>query len=371
MEEVSGELVTGRGELPQRRLRVAMITSLRPQCGFADYSRLLVDELRRHVEVAWVAAPNGFASVMNEADVIHIQHEYSLFGGVAPWKNTFGRLADRISAPAVMTVHQYAMPTGSLPRRMAIGSTNRAQFGHPAIRAFIVHSESVREHLASAGVSLNRIHLLATPVPPRPPMPSRAEARKRLGILDGFVLTIFGFLRRSKGHLTAIEALRFLPEHTRLILAGGRHPDESPGYQDEIRAAIAAAGLDQRVRLTGYLEPEEVATVMAATDLVLAPSTGGSGTSSLAYAFACGKPVLASAIPAHLEIHRRCPGSLSLVPIANPGDLADAIGRLQRDARGLTRLTEGALRYANEFTYARMAAETLTIYQGIARRESQ
>lgn len=370
MEEVTGEIVVGEEPRRARRLRLAMITSLRPQCGVADYSRLLVDALRHRVEVAWVAPPDGFAPIMNEADVIHIQHQYFLFGGVAPWKNTFSRLADQIAAPAVMTVHEFVPPGGPLPRRMAIASTNRAQFGHPAIRAFIVHTENDRENLISSGVHRDRIHILPMPVPPRPTLPSRSEARKRLGVEDCFVLTIFGFLARRKGHLIAIEAMQHLPSNVRLFLAGGRHPDDRTGYAEELQSKLAEAHVTDRVRITGYLQPEDVATVMAATDLVLAPFTSGSGSASLAMAFACGKPVVASAIASNIEIQRRCPGSVSLVPPGDAADLAAAVGQLQRDARALTRLTEGALRYSNQFTFARMAEETLRIYEHVAERDS-
>lgn len=371
MEELVGEVVRDATPVSPRRLRVAMVTSLRTQCGVADYSRYLMDELAALVEVAWVAPPDGFADVMNEADVVHIQHQYFLFGGVAPWKNTFTSLADRVTAPAVMTVHEFVPPAGNLLRRMAIGSVNRAQFTHPAIKGLVVHTEADRENLVSAGVTLDRIHVMPHPVPPRPVLPPRTEARAELGVEGSFVLTVYGFLARRKGHLIAIEAMRQLPNNTVLLLAGGRHPDDRTSYVDELRAAISAARLDERVRITGYLGSMETARVMAATDLVLAPFTSGSGSGSLAYAFACGKPVVASAIPANIEIQRRVPGSLALVPPNDPAELASAITRLQRDGRALTRLTEGSLRYAAQHTYARLAEQTVALYHRIAESSTR
>lgn len=362
---VEGELPSVSLQASERRLRVAMVTSLRPQCGIAEYSRLLVEELTSRVEVAWITPPNGFAPVMNQADVIHIQHQYFLFGGVAPWKNTFCALADQITAPTVMTVHEFVPPSGNLARRLAIASTNRAQFGHPAVRLFIVHTEADRNHLVAAGVQPQRIWVLPHPVPKSPCLPSVAEARARFGLGDAFVLTIFGFVARRKGHLIAIQALSHLPGNVRLLIAGGRHPDDRTDYMNQVQAAIGAAKLHDRVTITGYLDAVDVGHAMAATDLVLAPFTAGSGSGSLAFAFACGKPVLASAIPPNVEMERRLPGCLALVPPNDAQELAAAVLRLQRDRRALARLAEDATRYAAQYSYGWFAEQTIRLYRNV------
>jgi glycosyltransferase involved in cell wall biosynthesis len=184
---------------------------------------------------------------------------------------------------------------------------------------------------------------------------------------EQFVLTVFGFVPRRKGHGTALEALALLPANCRLLLAGGRHPDDHTEYVEELRRQAAALGVDGRVSFTGYLEDEDVTNIMSATDLVLAPFTSGSGSGSLALAFACGKPVLASAIPPNIEISKLCPGAVGLVPPEQPAELAAAIARLRRDPRSLTQLAEGSRRYAAKYTYAHMAGLTATVYNRAAR----
>lgn len=365
MAEIDTNLVTGAQPLHGRRLRVAMLTSQRERCGIADYSRLLVAELERRVEIAWITDPSGFSAVMNEADIIHVQHQYFLFGGVAPWKNTFGRFADQIKAPAVMTVHEFVEPDGNLARRAAVAAVNRAQFAHRAIRAFITHTEADRGRLEASGVPRERLHVIPLASPTAPALPPRSRARSELGVGDCFVMTIFGFLSRRKGHAIAIKALALLPPNVRLLLAGGRHPDDRTDYEDELRALAASTGVSDRMTLTGYLEDEEVATVMAATDLVLAPFTAGSGSASLAMAFACGKPVVAAAIPANVEINRACPGAVSLVPPNDAAELAAAVSHLLSDSRKLTRLSEGSRRWAAQHTYADMADRTVRVYHSV------
>src|SRR5437588_10452223 len=92
-----------RGEAGAGMIRLTYIAPDREQCGVADYSNYLLDELRNLVDVRHHADPAAFTAAMNaDVDLIHIQHQYFVFGGVAPWKNWFARFARQITAPAVM-----------------------------------------------------------------------------------------------------------------------------------------------------------------------------------------------------------------------------------------------------------------------------
>ena len=360
-------LPVGPAPVRDRKLRIAMVTSLAGHCGIAAYTRHLMAELEKRVEIAWVTDPAGFAPVMNEADLVHVQHQYFLFGGVAPWKSSFRKFVRRVTAPVVMTVHEIVSPEGSPARRLAIASSNRINFGNPTIREFIVHTHHDRERLALAGVPADRIHVICHGVPPPPPMPARVAARRSMNCEQAFVIVMYGFLARRKGHLLAIEALRHLPPNVRLVLAGGKHPDDHSGYVDELQQAATDAAVAERITITGYLSDEQSAAVMAAADLALAPFDQSSGSGSLAYAFACGKPVLASAIAPHIEISKAVPGSLALFPAGDAAALADAVLQLMRSPRTLTRLAEGARRYASAFTYGTMAEATLGVYHRAIR----
>jgi glycosyltransferase involved in cell wall biosynthesis len=202
-------------------------------------------------------------------------------------------------------------------------------------------------------------------VPPAPPLPPREEARRALDVEGRFVATLFGFLSRRKGHALAVEAMRALPEDVVLLLAGGRHPDDRTGYAEGIQRLIHEGHLENRVRITGYLPPDEVARVMSATDLILAPFTESSGSGSLALAFACGKPILASRIPPHVEIAAKSEFALKTIPLLHPGGLALEVSSLKNHPDGLVCLAEGARRYAEAHSYRRMAEETVSIYRSV------
>jgi glycosyltransferase involved in cell wall biosynthesis len=348
-------------------------------CGVRDYTEYLLAELRQIVDVRFVTDAERFTPAMNGVDLAHVQHQYFLFGGVAPWKCRFRAFANRLRVPAVMTVHEFVSPGGSPSRRAAIALANRLHFRHSAIRHYMAHTQADRERMAAEGLPRERITVVRHGVPPAPALPAREEARRALGLEKRFLLTMFGFLSRRKGHLLALEALKLLPTDVMLLIAGGRHPDDRTNYVNDIKQTIQQAGWADRARITGYLPPQEAASVLSAADLVIAPFLESSGSGSLAYAFACGKPILASDIAAHREILGETPGALALFPAgdieqdsrprANAAALAQAVAALRDDPEALSTLAAGARRYAETHSYARMAEETAAVYHRTLEEE--
>jgi len=350
-------------------MRITLLAPDRPRCGVADYSRLLLHELQRLVEVVHVADPLAFRAEMNRVDLVHIQHQYFLFGGVAPWRNRFPALLRRLRPPAVLTAHEFVEPVGGPARRAAIRLVNRLQFCSPRVRRILVHTEADRDRMAAQGFDASRLRVVRHGVPRPPRLEDREEARRLLGVEDRFVVVLFGFLSRRKGHLLAVEAMERLDEAIMLVLAGGRHPDDRTDFVSGLEARVAASPAGGRIRVTGYLAHEEMLRVLSAADLVVAPFTESSGSGSLAWALACGKPILASDIGPHREIVAQVPGALALAR-PSPDALAEAIGHIRADASLRTALAQGAAAYAVRHTYARAAEETVEVYQEVIREGS-
>jgi glycosyltransferase involved in cell wall biosynthesis len=262
-----------------------------------------------------------------------------------------------------MTVHEIVEPHGSAARRLALTWTNRLHFMRPAFRRLLVHTQSDAEKLAAMGIQAGRIRIVRHGVPPAPNLPDPIEAKRELGLEGKFVLTIFGFLSRKKGHLTAIEAMRHLPEEVTLLIAGGRHPSDRSGFPDMLERIAAERSLEGRVRVTGYLAREAVATTMAATDLVLAPFTESSGSGSLAMAFACGKPIVASDIGPHRELVDMQPGVMELAGHGDAAGLASAIEELRSSPERLRGLSECARALAGASSYEMIGARLVEIYR--------
>jgi glycosyltransferase involved in cell wall biosynthesis len=369
-----------------------MFTPWRARCGISAYSHHLVAALRALPEIAdarIVEAPanavrgaldalrhfgedtrrfHTLGDQMNGgADVAHVQHQYFFFGGVAPHKNHCRAFLDAVQDPLVMTVHEIARPKrdASPPEAWMIAAVNRANFLHPAIRRWIVHTESDRQELAALGVPAERIHRVTHGVPDALPMPDGAMAKRALGLEGRRVVTLFGYLAAKKGHCLALAALPQLPPDVTLLFAGDQHPDDHTDYVPNLRAEIERRGLSGRVRITGYLPDEQIPSVMAATDAAIAPFAHSSGSGSLANLLAYARPVVASDIAPHQEINRETPACLSLFRSGDADDLAAQVRAvLDNDDRRLP-LEAAARAYAARHSYAQMARETLAVYRQV------
>ncbi len=344
-------------------MRVAMLRPpSSPPCGVADYSIHLAAALKPLVDLSVLDSADEFVQASTRQQIGHIQHQYSLFGGVAPWRATFSRLLKEVRSPVVITAHEFVEPTGSLPRRIAIRMTNRVHFGSPRILRTMVHTEHDKQMLQSVCANPDGVVVVRHGIPAPFNLPSRSDSRLALGVGDRRVAVLLGFIARNKGHLTAIEALRALPLDTMLAIVGGKHPSDQTTYLEEVTAKIIEAKLTNRVVITGYLEPQELAQWLAASDIVLAPFAHSSGSGTLSLALSSGQPILASNIPAHQEIVSVSPGCIALCDATSPQPLADAMGSLLGDPDRREVLRAAARRHAETWTYARMASETVRVY---------
>lgn len=369
-----------------------MLAPVRERCGIGDYSRRLIEALRDLPGIAAVEAvptPEGAARVsttaalqhyladerlfatlgrrLNSTDVAHIQHQYFFFGGVAPHKNHFRALLNAVQTPLVLTVHEIATGIASAWKRALVDHTNRGNFLHPAIRQIIVHTDVDAARLRALGVTQDRLTVLPIAVPAADPLPDRNASRAAFDVTGKRVLLMFGFLSAKKGHFLALEALERLPGDVVLLFAGEQHPDDPTDYVARLKAAIAAKGLEQRARITGYLPQDRIPQVMASADLALTPFLETSGSASLAHLLAYGVPVLASDIAPHRELLAQTPGSLRLFPSEDITALRTGISTLLEDPVQLSALREGAHRFAVERSFMRVAEETLAVYRRAMR----
>jgi glycosyltransferase involved in cell wall biosynthesis len=343
-----------------------MVSPPERPCGIGDYTDRLRDALTNlGLEVDLIAP---MAPVPPHAQLVHIQHQYFLFGGVAPWKNCFAQWIRHVRVPVMMTVHEIVDQQISMLRRAALEITNRRQFLAPQIGAWSVHTECDASRLAAIGVQRRRISVLRMPVPQLQNLPAREAARRALGWDESMrIAVLFGFISRRKGHSTAIDALRRLPNEYRLVIAGGRHPDDRTDYVTSLQRQAEAAELDTRVEFSGYLPLHTAHAMLCGADVVLAPFLESSGSASLSEAMACSAAVLASDIEVNREYLRSVPNCIMLHRAGDAEDLAGQWAALSSDPALGMQVRAGASAYASQFTMRRMANETLEIYQQLLR----
>ena len=371
-------------------MKIAMWTSWGERCGIASYTGSLVVALQElGVEVDVVPMPytdrdpTRFSETvrrLNAADLVHVQHEYTFFGGVAPRSSSLPDYYARLDVPRVVTAHTVfsASELLRLPQetRWRQGLAKRLLAAIPRYRrsvevapfsgaaGVIVHTEAARERMFARGLPKERLHVLPAGIPPpAETTPEAVEAfRERFGLQGRRVLTIFGYVTADKGYEVALQAVKSLPPQVKLLIAGGTRVERERGYLDQLREEIRTQGLESRVAITGYLEEPEIAAAMGATEIVLVPHTAANGSYSVMVGLSYGKPLIATDLPCFREIGAEA-GCVELFDVGDERTLAERSGFLLASASARERLAAGARAFAQRRSWHAVAEETLAIYR--------
>ena len=365
-------------------LHAAMYTTVRPRCGIADYSAALLPALRVRVPVETVVLrPNRLNALalaadarrLSAADVAHVQHTYSFFG-VDPLTYTlvWRLLRATIRAPLVVTAHT-VRPAGPPRYDGGLGAALANAVGAPAwhdVETFrraemvIVHASLHRDRLVARGVHPDRCVVVPPPVPPRADVDAAAVKafRERHGLGMRPVIGVFGFVERSKRFALVLDALAEIGrgDAPRLLVAGGPRLAEHDAVLADVRADAVRAGVADRLVVTGYLPPAEIAVALEAMDIVVVPyATEDSVSYSLHVALAQGRPVVATALTPLRELQQRgeC---LALVQPDNPLDLAKTLGALLDDPTAREALSRATRAYAAAHSADMTARRTVEVY---------
>lgn len=152
-----------------------------------------------------------------------------------------------------------------------------------------------------------------------------AAAKQALGFkATDTLITLQGFIYRSKGHALLIEALSLLPNSIQLVFAGGMAPNQAD-LRQELEAQIQRLGLGDRVRITGHLSESDLECYLAASDLGVCPFQIISASGTLSTWISMGRPVLAYDLPQVEELNQRVPGAIATFLDYTPESLAEAI----------------------------------------------
>ncbi|MBV8634602.1 MAG: glycosyltransferase family 4 protein [Burkholderiaceae bacterium] len=193
-----------------------------------------------------------------------------------------------------------------------------------------------------------------------PALPDTTAALARFGLTPRRYVLLVSRLVPEKRHFDLIEAfLQARLEGWKLVLVGGAdHPDE---YQRELLARATAAG----VVMTGFQGGTALQELYGHAGLFVLPSSHEGMPIAMLEALSYGLPVIASDIPANVEV------GLSEEHYFPLGDHARLAERLRAFAhRPLDTQQREALRrwVAARNDWGKIAAQTLDVYRGVVRR---
>ncbi len=163
------------------------------------------------------------------------------------------------------------------------------------------------------------------------PEPGRDDARAALGLpVERPVFFTCRRLEHRMGLRELVEAADLLRRRGRefVVIIAGRG-----SLEDQLRHTIEALGLDEVVRLVGYVAEEDLRVYYRAADCVVMPTRALEGFGLVsAEALACGRPVLGTAVGATPELLRGLDERL-IVPEATPECLAAGMERFLDELR--------------------------------------
>ncbi|SDI33554.1 Glycosyltransferase involved in cell wall bisynthesis [Paraburkholderia steynii] len=174
---------------------------------------------------------------------------------------------------------------------------------------------------------------------------------------DKFLLLFVGDLRTPRKNLgTVLKALKHLPEHVHMAVAG--YLPGSP-YPEEAKAL----GIADRVHFLGLVK--EMPVLMHSVDAYVFPSRYEAMSLSLLEAMAAGLPVVTAHTAGGAEIITPECGIVLDDP-DDPQALAQAVGRLASDDAQRLAMGRAANELATGFGWARMAQQYIALYRQIA-----
>jgi len=279
-------------------------------------------------------------------DLIHAHFTWPSASIAATLKKTF-------HVPVVATIHE---DSGWLQEEIAMNNPGLISAWQNADALVRVN----REELALLKKFNPRVFFVPNGFPCQFRPLDKADCRSRAGISPGKkVLFCLGDLIERKGFAYLVDAMALI--HARrddvICVIGGKGPEEK-----NLIRRIHEHGLDDSVRLLGFIPDPMVPVWMNAADLFVLPSIHESFGIVQIEALACGTPVISTETVGSREIITSEDIGLLCKP-ADAGSLETAI------TRGLEKSwdTRTILEYSKQFSWDTVVKSIIPIYSQVMR----
>ena len=331
--------------------------------GEEDYT----DELVQHIEAI-------------DPDVVHIQHEYGIFGYDNRFPTLLRRLRD-LRRPTLVTLHtvhtRLSFNAGCarpemrrLLRAVDIEAYQRT-LGVLADSLIVHQSKPIRQVLLRQGLVPDRVVAIqhGTLVLPR----NQIGAKQQLGLdEDTKLIVAFGYFEPSKNLLRLIRAfhqVRHCVGPAKLWLGG--HVRFATGravaYRDHCRRLIESLSLGHDVIFADEAVPEEqVPRLLAAADVACFVYNEDTYSSSgaLHRAMGMGLPIIASRIPKFQELAEV--SDEILVTPGSVGALSRLLVRTLHDDTFRSSIVHAVRRYARHTAWPVVALKHWSLYRRLS-----
>jgi 1,2-diacylglycerol 3-alpha-glucosyltransferase len=373
-------------------MRIGFISTYPPiECGIATYTQYLTDALLSQGMYVNVVSHQGgrgknvFAVFDYEdgdlaekaftmmtrltPDIVHIQHEFGLYGkhfgvSVIPLILNF-RIA---GIPIVVTFHTLYdnISDEHLIILTSIMENSDMIIVHEPYQLEALKKQLNRDELTE------KIHLV--PHGARD-VDSVENAKEKLGIpLNTKVLLMLGYFRPTKGFERVI---RLWPEIVAkrskkdilLLIAGKVRGTEHRDYRDMLYGEISSSPASDSIKvIRGQISQASFDVIISSSDAVALPYSINSQSGILAHCLAFGKPIVTSRSPAMVSlIEETCAGLIC----DTDQDYVENVDRMLSDDDLRKECSENAMRYVRDnISWSRIAQRHIELYKTIVEPPS-
>jgi len=321
-------------------------------------------EVRFEIEEQDLESYRRAADFLNFAntDVVCLQHEYGIYGGVAG-SHILGLLRD-LRMPVVTTFHTVLREPDVDQRRVL------KELAALSARV-VVMTERARTFLRGIyGVPEAKIDLIAHGIPDTPFVDPDLY-KDQFGVGGRLVALTFGLLSPNKGiehMLRAVpEVHESFPDFVYIVL-GATHPglvrEQGERYRLSLERLARDLGISKQVIFYNrFVELKELTEFIRAADVYVTPYLNPAQITSgtLAYSFGCGKAIVST--PYWHAEELLADGRGMLVPFADSGALAREICGLLRDEPRRNAMCEQAYRLGRGMVWAHSARLYMESFQ--------
>ena len=364
-------------------MRITFVSTYPPiECGIGTYTCYLDGALRKLHNETYVVSQIGAqgenifpifssnsislaADIFNMCDkitpdVIHIQHEYGLYGSQSGVQIAEFILRCKLAdVPVVTTLHTIYEELKY--HEIVILRTIVAESS-----AIIVHEEFQKKTLVKYLGQEEKIHVIPHGVRELDAIP---QGKAKLGLEGKKVVLLCGYFRPSKGFHKVVEWFPELCEmldDVILVIAGKSRGLEYRDYQREFFETINNSPVNDRILvLRGQFPQHTFDTIVSASDVVALPYDIGAQSGIMAQCFAFRKPVVTSNLPAFQRTLEHCEGGFAC---ETKQDYLDNIAAILSDEKLSQTLGANIKNYvAQEIGWSKVAQQHIDVYHPVVR----
>jgi len=371
-------------------LRIGLISTYGVKCGVSTYTEHLIESLMKFGgnEIFVFAEDNNKRSSRNEfsstiefvrcfhrydeseeriieaiekraPEIIHIQHEYSIFRNTKMLEKVHEICEDR----TIMTLH-----TINLENKFDLGGL--ADY-------YIVHNDISRDYLIENGIPEERVKVIHHGTLIAPQM-SKKDARKKLNLpLNRKILLSHAFFEKKKNIDLILQAVAELRDEIPLyyLHAGGVHPYGYPPerhqlYYEKCLKLVEELGISDIVRFDAeFIPDEELFVYLNSADVIMVveenkyPLLSASGTMHTV----ARRPVIGSDLPTFSEFPEGCFYKVDL----SLESIKEAVRKVLGDEKLSESLVRRMMEYAEKTSWDKIAEEHLKLYREVIKKAEE